>query len=258
MNAHSEPKAVEPANEPQPRFLLTVRKWDVIDTLRRQHSLQTMVQILTPATGSDMHGRPELAQFMSATTLMYASDLARDQIEAARSLPTLDELMAAHLANSLKTELVFIDCWHSYDDSVQVLELALSMLPHGGFIVMHDCDPPDLEAAGPPPANCGELWCGDTWRAFVDFTTSLPSGCEWFVVESDFGVGVIRVMAPKRSRGRLRTKRVQPLARLAPEGYEAGWNWFVENRDAVLHPMSIADWQRRANDSTGVFVHYNR
>ena len=154
---------MEPHSERQARFVLTVRKWDVVDTLRRQHSLRSMVQILTPSTGPDMYGRPELAWFAAATTLHYASDLQRREIADAKSLPTLDELMAWCRANPLETELVFIDCWHSYDDSMRVLKLALSMLPGGGFIVMHDCDPPDAEAAG-PLKRLGDLWCGDSWR----------------------------------------------------------------------------------------------
>ncbi len=226
-----------------PRYSLAVRKWDVIDTLRRQHGLHSLAQILTPSTGRDMHGRPELARFGAVTTLMYAGEPIQRDIEDTRQLPTLDELIAWRRANPLEVELVFIDCWHSYDDSVRVLELALSMLPRGGFIVMHDCDPPDAEVAGPAPEHGGgEYWCGDSWRAFVDVTASLV-GCEWFVVESDFGIGVITVAPPRRTL--LKKRRIR-RKKQAPEGHEAGWNWLVEHRSDVLHPMSIADWQRRA------------
>lgn len=228
------------------RFLLTVRKWDVVDTLRRQHGLQAMVQFLTPSTGPDMHGRPEVARFPAVTTLTYAAPQHRREFEEAKILPTLDELAAWCRANPLRADIVFIDAWHDYDDSIRVLDLALSMLTSGGWIVMHDCDPPDLDAAGPPKAITTMLWCGDSWRAFVDVTASLPSGCEWFVVESDLGIGVIRVLPPRR-RVRLLAKWPKPRKRQAPEGYEAGWDWLVEHRDRVLHPMSIGDWQQRAN-----------
>ena len=236
--------------EAKPRFLLTVRKWDVVDTLRRQHSLQTMVQILTPSTGPDMHGRPEVARFPSVTTLTYAAPQHRREFEDAKSLPTLDELETWCRANPLRADIVFIDAWHAYDDSVRVLDLALSFLTQGGWIVMHDCDPPDLDAAGPPKELVTMLWCGDTWRAFVDVTSALPAGCEWFVVESDLGIGVVHVQPPRRSvLGNHR--RATPRRKQAPEGDEAGWNWLVEHRDRVLHPMSIAAWQQLANGGDG-------
>lgn len=243
-----------PPAEPKPRFLLTVRKWDVVDTLRREHSLQSIVLFLTPSTGRDMHGRPELARFMTATTLTYTSDAQRARLGNTSPLPSISSVTQWCRLHRPVAEIVFIDCWHSYDDSVQAMDLALAMLPNGGFIVMHDCDPPDLEAAGPPVDG---IWCGQTWRAFVDVTASLPQGSDWFVVESDFGVGVIQVPPAARQQWWRRRKRVAPRKQQAPSGYEAGWNWLVEHRTEVLRPMSIAAWQQHANGVVDPPNHYN-
>ncbi len=242
-------------SEAEVGYPMTVRKWDVIDSLRREHGLQSAVLIVTPTAGSDMEGRPETDLFATATTLTYAADPHRREIEGADAFPTLATVGEWCTKHQPEADLVFIDCWHTYEDSLCTLELALAMLPRGGFIVIHDCDPPNLEIAGSPKASCLEAWCGETWRAFIDVTASLPARTEWFVVESDYGIGVIKV-APSRARWRrLRGRRIAARKRLSPAGDQAGWDWFMEHRAETLHPLPIAEWQLRASAVSAVSHH---
>jgi hypothetical protein len=236
------------SSEPPPRFRLDVRKWDVVDTLRREHGLRHLVQILTPSTGPDMHGRPELQRFAAVTTLLYASDQHRREMPEAAGLPTLDDLERSVARHRPHADIVFIDSWHTYAHSVRVLALALRMLADGGFVVMHDCDPPDMEAAVPEPESCFVLWCGEAWRAFLDTAESLP-GCRWWVVESDLGVGVIEVPPPSWRRRLLGRRGLAPRVKASriPSSPDASWQWFVEHRAAVLHLVSIEAWQERAS-----------
>ena len=248
----------EAVGEPTPATSPDPRKWDVIDTLRREHSLSAYAQILTPSTGEDMHGRPELTRFGSVTTLRYATDLQRRSRDDARDLPTIDVLEATLRAHPVCAEIVFVDSWHSYDDTVRTLDMALAMLSDGGFVVVHDCDPPDAQTATADPEHY--VWCGVTWRGFVDVTASLPATAEWWVLESDFGVGVIRVQRPSfRQRLTRATQRRRPdrgqfgratrpwsgLSRRVPGGHDEAWAWFVEHRVEALHPVSIETWLDR-------------
>ncbi|CAB4886402.1 unannotated protein [freshwater metagenome] len=239
------------------RFSLAVRKWDVIDLLRREASAQVFAQILTPSTGSDMPGRPEIMRFAAATTLTYASELQRAEMEGVDSLPTLDELEHLLRMHPTRADIVFVDSWHSYDDTVRTLRLALTMIAHGGFVVIHDCDPPDRDASPPTPEDCSSLWCGATWRGFVDVTSSLPTDATWWVVEFDLGIGVIELPPPRdvprphnlalRLRRSLASR--QPIGGGAPdkvpEGDDESWAWFLEHRVDALRPVSIEAFRQR-------------
>ena len=218
---------------------MAVRKWDVIDSLRRRNSLKTFVQILTPSTGPDMHGREEITRFGSATTLMYAVDRQRRDRAAVRGLPTLDELEASLRARPLHTDMVLVDCWHSHDDTVRCISMARSMLTNGGFIVVHDCDPPDRATSTADPE--GYYWCGVAWQGFVDATAALDAEAQWWVVESDFGIGVIAIPKPslRRTVGATARRLAAPLRRgnratpgrrvAIPPDHDEAWDWFVEH-----------------------------
>lgn len=223
-----------------------LRKWDVIDVLRQQHGLQHLVQILTPSTGADIHGRPELKRFAVTTTLMFASDQQRNEMSEAHGLPTLEDMELRCRTTPLQADLVFVDTWHTYDDSLRSLELAASMLTGPGFIVVHDCDPPTIKEASRAPTNCTVGWCGETWRAFVDFTATLERECDWYVIESDSGIGVI-AFSPTVLRQVLRSIRRwrRRSSRVPAADVQESWNWLVANRAAALRPITSDGWRRR-------------
>ena len=124
----------------------------------------------------------------------------------------------------------------------------MTMLGKGGVIVVHDCIPPFRAVATPEPVDTYSGWCGQTWRAFVDVTDALPATADWFVVDSDVGVGVITVpRSTRRQRWSARlsgSKTPAPVSRV-PEGEDAAWSWFVENREEALRLMSVEQWQAR-------------
>lgn len=228
-------------------LVLTVRKWDVLDALRREHQLDSLVQFLTPSTGPDMLGRPELQLFPRVTTLQYATDQQRAERHESAGLPSLHSLLERLTRHPVVADVVFIDAWHSYEHSRLLLDAARKLLGNGGFIVIHDCDPPSRRSASSAPPDTFSMWCGETWRAFVDVTDALPFGAEWFVVESDLGVGVITVPAPsalRRRRNPLGTTRREMASRV-PEGDDAAWSWFLAHRVEVLRPMPVEQWQER-------------
>jgi len=112
---------------------------------------------------------------------------------------TSDEFFAAN--NSRSFDIVFIDGLHTYQQSLQDVLNALDVLADDGFIVMHDCHPPNDAAAQPAnsvqhaasfdhPGWTGQ-WCGDVWKTICHLRSS-RNDLEIFVLDCDCGLGIIR------------------------------------------------------------------
>jgi len=83
-------------------------------------------------------------------------------------------------------DLVLIDPFHDYADSIDVLTAAIELAGDDGMVLVHDCMPPrqfvaDTFRPGP--------WAGMTFAAFRDLAPH--TGREWFVVASEMGIGVL-------------------------------------------------------------------
>ena len=97
------------------------------------------------------------------------------------------------LPSDFKFDIIFIDGLHLADQAYRDILNSLNHLDDNGFIVMHDCNPPDEYYAredytysiGP----CGSFWNGTTWKAFYKarHIPDLYSLC----VDCDWGVGVL-------------------------------------------------------------------
>lgn len=229
---------------------LRVRKWDVVDSLRRQIGARSYAQIVSNSTSYDMLQRPELNSFGSITAFMYACDFQRAGRPEIAHLPTLEQIEATVRRNHVRADIIFADPWHSYDDSLRVLRLAYDMLTPGGYLVVHDCNPDQPEYTVSLPESFHACWCGETWRAFLDFTANLPESTEWWVLASDLGVGVVR--APVQQRRRLpHLRRGSRFTAMVPDAtFEEKWCWLDAQRDEVLRLVSVEQWlERRTAES---------
>jgi hypothetical protein len=227
---------------------LRVRKWEVVDWLRRQTGARSYAQIVSTSTSCDMLPRPEMTEFGSITAFNYASDFQRDQRPASRHLPTLDDIEGMVSNDRAMADIVFVDPWHTYDDSLRVLRLGYDMVAPGGYLVVHDCNPDQYEFTASLPEHFAACWCGDTWRAFVDFTANLPAGTEWWIVASDLGIGVIpAAKCPPRARRRRPARRWSSFAPLVPPnlGVDEKWAWLEANREQALRLVSVEQWCER-------------
>jgi SAM-dependent methyltransferase len=224
---------------------LRVRKWDVVDSLRRQIDAQSYAQIVSNSTSYEMLQRPELNEFGSITAYMYASDFQRVARPEIEHLPTLEQIEATVRRNRVRADIVFADPWHTYDDSLRVLRLAYDMLTPGGYLVVHDCNPDQPEYTVSLPESCHACWCGETWRAFLDFTANLPESTEWWVLSCDLGVGVVRAPVQERGRHRRLHRRSRFTTMVPDATFEEKWGWLDARRDEVLRLVSVEQWHER-------------
>jgi hypothetical protein len=98
------------------------------------------------------------------------------------------DLIKGH--DEIKYDIIFIDGLHHADQVAKDIENALNHVVDGGFIVLHDCNPVSYDAQLIPRETIA--WNGDTWKAFVDFKSRYLN-MECSVIDTDFGVGVIKV-----------------------------------------------------------------
>lgn len=83
-------------------------------------------------------------------------------------------------------DLIFIDPWHTYEDSLLALEIAMRLAKPNSMIVMHDClaREASLSAEYIPGA-----WSGVTCFVFKEFAKTVRR--EYFVLDRNHGVGIL-------------------------------------------------------------------
>jgi hypothetical protein len=98
----------------------------------------------------------------------------------------------AGLDPRVRFDVVFVDGDHGFGQSLRDAEHAIAHLSPDGAVVVHDCNPPSAAAASPDSSVAGGgPWCGEVWKTIVHLRASRED-IEAEVIDTDFGVGVIR------------------------------------------------------------------
>jgi hypothetical protein len=98
-------------------------------------------------------------------------------------------------------DMCFIDGLHTFEQSTKDVLNTLKVLRTGGYIMLHDCSPPNKASAAELKAFedgsvaniegwTGE-WCGDVWKTIVLMKKLFPK-FEIGVFDCDYGVGLIK------------------------------------------------------------------
>ncbi len=116
---------------------------------------------------------------------------------------TSDEFFAgkAHIFDSQKIDVAFIDGLHEYKQSLRDVENCLRYLSLNGAIVMHDCNPLTRSAAASwaslgSPESVNWLWNGDVWKT-IAYLRSHREDLNVFVLNCDYGLGIITKGRPE-------------------------------------------------------------
>jgi hypothetical protein len=179
----------------------SLQKYDIINALARKKGYRAYLEICTAQTGGRFRCIAK-RQFEVCHRLMYRcpQDFADGEKITFRSTgESLDGLIDP----TSRYDIILIDPWHSFEASLQALELGFSLLREGGVMVVHDCSPPRQEITT-PQFRPGP-WCGVTYLAYLEFVFS--NGLRYCTVDTDYGCGVIRKdkeLKPTMESGRLR------------------------------------------------------
>ena len=125
-----------------------------------------------------------------------------------------------------KFDLIFIDGLHTGEQVRRDISNALTALNPGGFILLHDMNPPtafhareDYEVDGEFPA-----WNGTSWEGYAWHRKHSPQ-LSMCVVDTDWGVGIVQ-------RGR----------QTPWDGETTGYHVLDSNRKEILNLVSVKDF----------------
>jgi hypothetical protein len=91
-------------------------------------------------------------------------------------------------------DIVLIDGLHLADQVYRDIYNSIKHLADGGFIVLHDCNPPHWSWAHSDHDDFiknQRSWNGTVWKAFYKFRHDELYGFETYTIETDLGLGII-------------------------------------------------------------------
>ncbi|ADB41021.1 class I SAM-dependent methyltransferase [Spirosoma linguale] len=95
-----------------------------------------------------------------------------------------------------KIQLALIDGMHEYRFALRDVENTLRYMDDDGVIIMHDCNPQTVGAAGRfDDWETGE-WNGDVWRTIIHLRSQRPD-LNVFVLDCDQGLGIVTRQKPE-------------------------------------------------------------
>lgn len=153
---------------------------DVINALLPHYPAMAAITSATTGTPGVAGINPALLQ--SFRNYQYSTPVAGIELEFS-SLKEIDD-KTQHLNSSY--DLIFVDPWHTYEDSLLILELAIRLAKPESVILTHDCltHNASLSSEYIPGA-----WSGVTCFVFREFAKTVKR--EYFVLDRDHGIGVL-------------------------------------------------------------------
>ena len=144
--------------------------------------------------------------------------------------------------NTETFDIVFVDGLHEKEQVSKDIENSLLILNEKGVIICHDMNPKIKEHQLSNKDLCRHkyvetqkqlgnneygLWTGDCWKSFV-FLRSTRVDLEMFVVDTDFGVGIIK-------------KGIQQTISIPTE---LDYEYLESNRQTLLNLRSVQEFLR--------------
>ena len=131
--------------------------------------------------------------------------------------------------HDIKYDMIFIDGLHHSFQVDKDIQNALNHIVDNGFIILHDCNPPEYEMQ--LVTRVTGLWNGDVWKSVVKLRCTDPN-LEMCVVDIDWGVGVVK-------------KGIQKLYTDVSLDKCLTYKYFDINRDKLINLISIEDFYKK-------------
>ena len=175
-------------------------KSKLINAIAAKNGYSSYLEISTPTTGQQFKliDRNILPTCELAVYYLQNDDVDDHLADFKTGENTSRELLKL-LPESKTFDLIFVDPFHTYDNSMEDLVAAFALVKPGGALVVHDCNPED-ESIVSPHFKEG-AWCGVTYWAYIDFVLG-NIGMNYFTVDTDYGCGVIMKEAAERPPSR--------------------------------------------------------
>ena len=136
------------------------------------------------------------------------------------------ELIKGH---DIKYDVIFIDGLHHSEQVDKDIANSLNHLMPNGFIILHDCNPPEYEIQLVPRQT--GVWNGDVWKSVAKLRCTNPN-LEINVVDADWGVGIVRFGN-------------QELYNKAPLEQCLDYHYFDSDREELLNIISVEEFYQK-------------
>lgn len=212
-------------------------KWGIVNYLIDKYKYKYYLEISTPTTGCqyDLVKRTDITkEILYYLGNPIQTDHKRTDID--NTLICIDyELGLKKLLRS-KYDIIFVDPYHSFEQSKKDIETAYNLLDDNGIIVIHDCCP-ETELITSPKMVSGTYvegsWFGLTYKAFIDFNQNNPM-VQTYVVECDHGCGIII-----KNR---RRKTLYTLPTNLTLNDVSDINYFTKNKKILVNLISVDEF----------------
>ena len=220
--------------------------YDIINFLGRSYDLRSYLEICTPI--SDLtFSMVDPTWFSKKHRMVYrVHDESNDGQPctfrtAAASSRELTEKIFASANREPEYDLILVDPWNTLEATREDLEGAWRLLRPNGFLIVRDCNPANQELAN-SVFQRGE-WCGETYRAFIDFVAFRPDA-RFCTVDLHNGCGVIRKLGPSEGVPAYYDKlaSVWLLWAAAADDAASRYRIFDEHRNALLRLSGSAEF----------------
>jgi len=102
---------------------------------------------------------------------------------------------AGLIYNHNRIDVAFIDGFHTYEQSLSDARNCLKYLNPAGYIIFHDCNPLNAQAANPQIPQRAINWNGDVWKT-IHHLRKYENHFHCFTLDFDEGMGVLKVKDP--------------------------------------------------------------
>ena len=212
-------------------------KTDIINYLGKKFNYSSFLEISSTTTGyafdkidNDIFTTKEILLYIPPKTNLCRLSKRHDVAK----IPINYDNGIKNLANR-KFDIVFVDPWHSFEQSKIDIDNAMKFVNDNGIIVVHDCNPLEFIHTG---SYKNSIWCGQTYEAFIDFKVNNPT-IESYVVNTDYGCGIIK----KNSNN----TNIYELPNNLTTKDVTKWNYFNQHRKTLLNLITVEEFIIKTN-----------
>jgi hypothetical protein len=166
-----------------------MQKSEIAAALARRFGYRKYLEICTPSTGLT-YAQMDRTVFTCCRRLMYRCPPGFSDglpIDCRTESDSSEALLRRMYDRGQRFDLVFVDPFHTHANSLCDLLGGLRLLTRGGVVLVHDCNPTDLELTSPEFVR--GLWCGVTYVAWLDLMLTSPE-LGFVTVDTDYGCGI--------------------------------------------------------------------
>ncbi len=225
-----------------------MEKYDIVNGLAWEFGFRRYLEICSPSTGGKFRF-VDASLFDARDRLMYrcpddfADGLDINFRTAADNSHEMIRQLDATLSMDARYDIILVDPYHTYRESLLDLRGAMCLLRPGGILVVHDCNPTDPKIASPNfvPGD----WCGVTYQAFVDFVLGVRCAA-YCTVDDDYGCGVVfgaGARVPEAWRGARPAEALALDWTACRDDDDRRFAFFQRHRSALLNLVSVGRFQ---------------